>query len=96
VACVEVPVFVDRDGFHPVHVGALPPQCAALNNINIASEEMAVEGYFTGDPTLIFYANAYDPLTAAVCSLEEIKEMTNEMFEKNREYLPTFTSHRVE
>ena len=27
-ACVEVPVFVDKDGLHPVHVGALPPQCA--------------------------------------------------------------------
>jgi alpha-galactosidase len=92
---VEVPVFVDRDGFHPVHVGALPPQCAALNNISIASEEMAVQGYFTGDPALVFYAVAYDPLTAAVCSLAEIKEMVNEMFEKNREYLPMFSSHHV-
>jgi len=95
-ACVEVPVFIDRDGFHPVHVGALPPQCAALNTINIASEEMAVEGYFTGDPSLVFYAVAHDPLTAAVCSLTEIKEMVNELFEINREYLPTFSSHRIE
>ncbi|MBN1883483.1 MAG: alpha-galactosidase [Deltaproteobacteria bacterium] len=95
-ACVEVPVFVDRDGFHPVHVGALPPQCAALNNINIASEEMALQGYFTGDPSLIFYAVAHDPLTASVCSLAEIKEMTNELFEMNRAYLPMFSSFRVE
>ena len=25
-ACVEVPVYADRNGFNPVHVGALPPQ----------------------------------------------------------------------
>ena len=29
-ACVEVPVWASRKGFSPVHVGALPPQCAAL------------------------------------------------------------------
>jgi len=95
-ACVEVPVFIDQDGFHPVHVGALPPQCAALNNINIASEEMAVDGYFSGDPSLIFYAVAHDPLTAAVCSLAETRDMVNELLETNREYLPTFSSYRVE
>ena len=42
-ACVEVPVFADRRGFNPIHVGALPPQCAALNNVSVAVEEMAVE-----------------------------------------------------
>ena len=42
-ACVEVPVFADRRGFNGIHVGALPPQCAALNNLSVAVEEMAVE-----------------------------------------------------
>ena len=31
-ACVEVPVLVDKGGFHPVHVGALPPQCVTFNS----------------------------------------------------------------
>ncbi len=88
--CVEVPVFADRQGFNPVHVGALPPQCAALNNISVAVEEMAVEGCLSGDPTMVFHAIAYDPLTAAVLSLPEIKAMANEMLEQNREHLPTF------
>jgi alpha-galactosidase len=88
--CVEVPVFVDRSGFHTVHVGALPPQCAALNHINVMSEEMAVEGALNGDPTLIFQAVAYDPLTAAVLSLAEIKDMVNEMLKQNRDHLPQF------
>ena len=30
-ACVEVPVWVSCKGFEAVHVGALPPQCAALD-----------------------------------------------------------------
>jgi len=94
-ACVEVPVYVDRSGINPIHVGALPPQCAALNNITVASEEMAVEGCLTGDPTLVFQAIAYDPLTAAVLSLAEIKQMVNEMFEQNKDYLPTFKHFKV-
>jgi alpha-galactosidase len=53
-------------------------------------EEMAVEACLTGDPTLVFHAIAYDPLTAAVLSLAEIKDMVNEMLQQNRDYLPTF------
>ncbi len=91
-ACVEVPVFADTRGFNPVHVGALPPQLAALNNISVAVEEMAVEASFTGDPRLVFYANTYDPLTSAVLSLAEIKKMTAAMLKINAPYLPQFKS----
>jgi alpha-galactosidase len=89
-ACVEVPVYVDKAGLHPVHVGALPPQCVALNHISVMGEEMAVEAALTGDPRLVFHAIAYDPLTAAVLSLAEIQEMVDEMFQQNRDYLPQF------
>jgi alpha-galactosidase/6-phospho-beta-glucosidase family protein len=33
---------------------------------------------------------AYDPLTASMLSLAEIKAMVNEMLGRNREYLTTF------
>ncbi len=89
-ACVEVPVWVSRKGFEPVHVGALPPQCATLTNLTAQIEEMAVEGALTGDPRLIFQAIAYDPLTSAVLSLAEIKQMVNQMFAQNKDYLPHF------
>lgn len=88
--CVEVPVYADRRGLNPIHVGALPPQCAALNNISIASEEMAVEGCLTGDPALVYQAICYDPLTSAVLSLAEIRKMVNMMLRKNADYLPQF------
>ena len=89
-ACVEVPVYVDRNGFRPVHVGALPPQLVALNHVSVMVEEMAVEAALTGDPRLVYHAIAYDPLTAAVLSLAEIREMVNEMLAQNRDYLTTF------
>lgn len=94
-ACVEVPVFVDRAGFHPVHVGPLPPQLVALNHVNVMLEEMAVEAALTGDPTLVFQAAAYDPLSASVLSLAEIKQMVNEMLQQNQDHLPKFKHFAV-
>ena len=89
-ACVEVPVYVDQAGFHPVYMGALPPQCVTLNHVSVMVEEMAVEAALTGNPRLVFQAIAYDPLTAAVLSLAEIKQMVNTMFQQNQGYLPQF------
>ena len=94
-ACVEVPVYVDRSGFRPVHVGALPPQCVTLNHINVMVEEMAIEAALTGNPRLVFQAIAHDPLSAAVLSLAEIKAMVNEMLQKNRDYLPQFKQFAI-
>jgi len=88
--CVEVPVVANRRGFNAIHVGALPIQCAALNNVSIACEEMAVEAALTGDPTLVYQSICYDPLTAAVLSLAEIKSMVRDMLRKNRRHLPQF------
>ncbi len=93
---MEVPVVANRRGFNAIHVGALPAQCAALNNVSVAVEEMAVEAALTGDPRLVFHAIAYDPLTAAVLSLAEIKEMVQAMFDQNRDYLPQFKNINVE
>ena len=33
--CVEVPIYVDRNGLHPTRVGDLPVQLAALNMTNV-------------------------------------------------------------
>ena len=89
-ACVEVPVWASNKGLTPTYVGALPPQVAMLTGITSQIEEMAVEGALSGDPRLVYQAIAHDPLTAAVLSLAEIKQMVNEMFAANRDYLPTF------
>ena len=88
--CVEVPVLASRRGLEAIHVGKLPPQLALLTGTSAQIEEMAVEGSLSGDREMIYQAICYDPLTAAVCSLREIRSMVDEMFEANKEWLPQF------
>jgi len=57
-----------------------------LTGLSAQIEELAVDGIMTGDKDKIRRAIYMDPLTSAVCSLEEIKSMVNEMFEANAEY----------
>jgi alpha-galactosidase len=94
-ACVEVPVLVDKAGFQPIHVGALPPECALMTNLSSSIEEMAIEASLAGDPVAVYRAICHDPLTAAVLSLREIKDMTNELFAQHKDYLPQFKHHTV-
>ena len=94
-ACVEVPVLVDRAGFHPMYVGALPPECALLTSLASGIEELAIQGSLAGDPKAIYRAIAHDPLTSAVLSLAEIRDMTNELFAQHKDYLPQFRHHAV-
>ncbi len=94
-ACVEVPVLATRNRLEAIRVGSLPPQCAMLTGLSAQIEMMTVEACLTGDPRLVYQAVAHDPLSAAVLSLAEIKQMTAEMLRKNRDYLPTFEHFTV-
>jgi len=87
---VEIPIYADGAGLHPCHVGDLPPQLAALNNMQVNSLVMAVEACLTGDREMLYHSLAYDPLTAAVLSLQEIRRMVDEMYEKEKHLMPTF------
>ncbi len=88
--CVEVPCLVDNMGIHPCYVGALPPQCAALNASRIAGDGLAVKAGLEGDRQAAEQAVALDPLTAAVCTLDEIHDMVEEALAVEAEYLPQF------
>jgi alpha-galactosidase len=94
-ACVEVPVVVDRAGFHSIHVGALPPECALLTQLSSGIEELAIQGALAGDPVAIYRAIAHDPLTASMLSLAEIRQMVNELFAQHKDYLPEFKHFKV-
>jgi alpha-galactosidase len=67
-------------------VGDLPPQLAALNRSNINVQELAVRGIMEKDKTKILQAVLLDPLTSAVLTIDEIKEMVNKMFKAEKEY----------
>ena len=88
--CVEVPVLASKRGLEPIHVGKMPPQLALLSGTSAQIEELAVQGSLNGDREMIYQAICYDPLTAAVCSLREIRSMVDEMFEVNKDWLPQF------
>ena len=89
-SCVEVPVLASKNGIQPMHVGPLPAHLATLVGTTARIEDMIAEAAVTGDRRLVLHAVQLDPLTSAVCSLEEIDQMVNLLFEKNRNYLPAF------
>jgi len=93
--CAEGPIYVDRTGLHKTIVGDLPPQCAALNMTNINVQRLTVEAALTGDPEHIVHACAMDPLTSAVLTLKEIREMAAEMLEAEKQWLPQFEGKTI-
>jgi len=86
--CVEVPCLVNRNGIQPTFVGNLPSQLAALNRTNINVQELTVTGALAADREAVYHAVMMDPLTSAVLDLDEIRQMVDEMFEAEKEYLP--------
>ena len=88
--CVEVPCLVDANGIQPTAIGALPPQCAAVNRTNVNVQELAVEAALTGAREHIYHAVMLDPLTSAVLTLEQIRAMTDEMLAAETAWLPAF------
>ena len=88
--CVEVPCLVDKEGVHPCYVGDLPVQLAALNLTNINVQELAVRGIVEKDKTKIFQAILLDPLTGAILTIDEIRQMVDELFKSEKQYLKGF------
>jgi alpha-galactosidase len=88
--CVEVECKVDRSGLHTQHFGPIPEQLAALNRAHMAVHELVVDALVNRDKQQAKYALMLDPLTSAVCSLEEIDKMFEEMWEAERESLGAF------
>jgi alpha-galactosidase len=86
-SCVEVPCLVDARGVHPCHVGDLPPQLAALNRSNIAVQELTVKAALERDREAVYQAVALDPLTAAVLTLDQARQMTDELFAASERWL---------
>jgi len=88
--CAEGPMYADSTGLHKTIVGNLPSQCAAMNLTNINVQRLAVEAAKSGDPEQVVHACAMDPLTAAVLTLKEVREMVSEMLEAEKKWLPQF------
>jgi alpha-galactosidase len=85
--CVEVPCMVDRNGIQPTRVGKLPPQLGALNRTNVNVQELIVEAALTGNREAIYHAVMLDPLSAAVCTLPQIRYLVDELLEAQKRWI---------
>ncbi len=89
-AIVEVPCLVDANGVQGCYVGALPPQCAAMNMTNINTQLLTVEAILTGKKEHIYHAAMLDPHTAAELSIDDIISLCDDLIEVHGDMLPKF------
>ena len=87
-AAVEVPTLLDALGAHPMMVGDLPPQCAALNRSFLGPVDLAVRAAVDGDPRLVRAAAMVDPNTAATLTADQIWQLCDELTLAHADLLP--------
>ncbi len=86
-ACVEIPVTATKDGYIRKYQGKMPSHLAPLVAYTASIENLVVEAWEKKSKQLVYQAVSLDPLCSAVLSLEEIREMCDELFKVNKEYL---------
>ncbi|QGH35814.1 alpha-galactosidase [Gracilibacillus salitolerans] len=89
-AIIEAPGYVDRNGINMPFVGDLPLGPAAVCNVSISVQRLAVEAAVHGDDYLLRQAMMMDPLVGAVCNPKEIWQMTDEMLVAQKKWLPQY------
>jgi alpha-galactosidase len=87
---VEVACLVDKKGVQPTYFGSLPAHLASLDMQHMAFHDLVATAVLEQDREAAVHALMIDPLTAAVCSLAEIRAMFDEMVSAQRGYLPEF------
>ena len=85
---VEVPCLVDGNGVQPTHIGALPPQLAALIRTNVNVQELTVEAALTGKREHVYHAAMLDPHTAAELDLDQIHSLVDELIDAHGAWIP--------
>ena len=85
--CVEIPVTAHSGGYERKFNGSLPTAIATLIGYTAGIENLTVEAWEKRSKKTVIEAVSLDPLCSAVLSLQEIRDMCNELFEVNREYL---------
>jgi alpha-galactosidase len=86
--CVEVPVLADGDGLAPTRIGALPPQCLALNRTFLDVVELTVRAALEGSRDLVYQAAFLDPNTGATLPMEQIVDMVDDLLEAHGALIP--------
>ncbi len=84
-AIVEIPCLVDKNGVQGCHVGDIPTQCAALNMTNINVQLLTIEAALTKNRQRVYQAAMLDPHTAGELTLDEIRNMCDDLFKAHGE-----------
>jgi alpha-galactosidase len=87
-ACVEVPTLVDKNGVQPTRIGALPPQCLALNRTFLNVVELTVRAALERRRDLVYQAALLDPNTGATLTTEQTVAMCEELIEAHGDLMP--------
>ena len=88
--CVEIPCFINSNGFKPQKIGKLPEQLTALMRTNVNVQILTAEAALTKKKEHIYHAAMLDPLTGANLTIDEIYDMTDKMIEAHGNYLPQY------
>lgn len=86
-ACVEIPVTATKAGYIRKFQGKMPSNVALLVAYTASIENLTVEAWEKKSKQLVYQAVSLDPLCPAVLSLQEIREMCDELFQVNKDYL---------
>ena len=89
-ACVEIPVIATKDGYTRKFQGNLPENIAPFVAYTAAIENLTVKAFCEKSKSLVYQAVSLDPLCSAVLSLEEIRQMCDELFDINKDFLANY------
>lgn len=85
--CVEVACMIDGNGINPTVYGNLPPQMAGICRSNMSMFDLGAQAAIEKSKELAAQALMLDPLTSAMCTPAQIKEMTLELFAAEKRFL---------
>lgn len=88
--CVEVACLIDRNGVQPLRYGALPTPMAAICAADMYMFEQAAQAAVNRSIEQAIQALYLDPLTSAVCTPKEIREMFLKLYKAEKKFLPNF------
>ncbi|MBK9122288.1 MAG: alpha-glucosidase/alpha-galactosidase [Chloroflexi bacterium] len=93
---IEIPGYVDLNGISMPVVGDLPLACAATCAASVRVQQMGMEAAVRGDVTLLKQAMLHDPLIGAVCSTEEVWQMTDDLLVAQAQWLPNYAKSEID
>ena len=88
--CVEVTCLVNAGGIQPCHIGDLPHQLAALNMRQISVHQLVVDAALTGKKEYIYQAALLDPHASADLTIDEIRNLVDDLIEAHGDWLPQY------